>query len=889
VSQHLVKVAWVTLRRKTLTIFGLSIAVLLILAWGLSELCLMSKYQSVEEAELKSDVTLLRKTISYIASEMDRNLPTWSAWDDTYQFIQNHNAAYIISNFAEGSLVDTNYDLMAYWDTKGQLVFGQTIDPATKEVHTLRKSAQQAIQTMLQATMPKNEQDKSRGLVMVDHNPLLFVVQPILRTGHHGPVRGAIVAGIYLKNKQSDIQKVASFSVKKMIPFEQFSSQEKIVFSRLLNSYRITRNQHTLLGDAVFEDIYKNPIMVISIEKPRETFLQGRESQHFFLLCFSALGVALLGLLYSMLDKMVLKRVSGLHRGLSDITLGRQRRLPATKEDTPNEIAELTSAINQMLGSLEESESQLSSIMHNVPGVVYRAQCLPEKPFELQWISDGVKGLTGYDNHGLNKLTWGFDSLISSADKAERHAILRESVDKNTSYELKYPLTDRRGNVKWVHERGRPVRLPESKNILLDGIIQDITELKKAQSDAEAATVAKSMFLANMSHEIRTPLNGIIGMCEILESSTVTPTQIDAIETIQYSSETLLDIVDSILDLSKIEAGKLDLEAIPFNLHQMIHRLGMMMQARVQKKGLEFRIQMAKEVPEMVIGDPTKIRQIILNLLSNSVKFTSKGYIALGVDYYDCGPDTQVFSFYVTDTGIGIPIDKQADIFEKFTQSDASTTRKYGGTGLGLAICKQLTTLMGGEIGVISEPDRGARFWVIVPLQATPNTNGSITYPSTSSKTSIEQTLHDTSQWQNTRILLVEDNTTNQKVCTLLLNKIGVQYITIANNGIEALKQLDSSTKSIANPSFDVIIMDCQMPEMDGLEATRLIRQRSDHYQHIPVIALTANAHAEDKARCLESGMTAYLSKPCRLDTLRRCLEATLQIPNTQERQSSAM
>ena len=481
---------------------------------------------------------------------------------------------------------------------------------------------------------------------------------------------------------------------------------------------------------------------------------------------------------------------------------------------------------------------------------------------KLTYWSEGLYNIFGLDT-SLEPSVERFFSILHPDD----HEFVRKKLDRAFLHSEPFDIHYRiyrgiDGQEVQIRSIGKVYTDSDRNPIRFISTVQDVTEqkrvehqLEQAKDQAETANRAKSQFLANMSHEIRTPLNGILGFTELLTKTSLDQNQHKYLQMIESSGDTLLRVLSDILDLTKIEEGKLNIEEVGFNFREIMLSTINPYEYQARKKGLQFELTFDPNLPEMVMSDPFRTKQMVINLLSNALKFTETGGIAIRfslVDSRQSNSDKLTIETQVIDTGIGIPKDRQEHIFENFSQADTSITRKFGGTGLGLTIVKQLATLMDGKVEVVSPP----------PLPAFPDFNSGSVFrftmkvrhyqPEVPQNPSKDQGSSPKQHFEpGLKVLVVEDNEVNQMLAMKMLEQLGLEAI-IVSNGLEAVNRVGAE-------SFDAILMDLQMPEMDGFEATRIIRKS---HPQIPIFGLSANVYQDTVDQCLKVGMNAHIGKP---------------------------
>ncbi len=548
-------------------------------------------------------------------------------------------------------------------------------------------------------------------------------------------------------------------------------------------------------------------------------------------------------------------------------------------------ITVLTLTARRRIADLERTEQRLRSLLSLTSELIWEVDLAGN----FTYLEGRVKEFSGF---GAEELLG--KNFLVGIDESDRERIGRMFLEG-----LPDPISVRGVEMAWRHRDGslryvdcdaQPLKDRRGQLQGFRGVVRDVTEPRKARQQAEAllahakecaeaASHAKSEFLANMSHEIRTPMTAILGFTELLVDRLAEPQDVEATLVIQRNARQLLALLDEILDLSKIEAGKMKCEPIPCSPWAVVRDVVSLMEVRAQSKGLYLEVERHSPIPEVIVTDPGRLRQILINLVGNAIKFTEAGGVRVAMSSRSTGDEDPQLEIEVIDTGIGITAEQLSKLFRPFTQADATMTRRFGGTGLGLSISKRLAAMLGGDITAESAPGQGSTFRLSIAMRAA-DWMATRTPPAARANEDLQSSNQDRLPC---RVLLVEDGLDNQRLIAYLLRRAGAD-VTIADDGRAALQIVlptlsacdpnsaaDAPTRAgpCAEPGFDVILMDIQMPVMDGAEATRRLRAAGFRG---PIIALTAHAGEEDRQRCLAAGCSDHLAKPIEAKTLLQCV-----------------
>jgi PAS domain S-box-containing protein len=863
-----------SVRRKTLLIIAITCLGLVVVLYAASRSFLLGGFIKLEQTSAQEDVQRVLNALDQDLAAIDRFTYDRASTEETYSAMSHPAPEFIhslLGKDATGSTQTRRFNFILLIDASRKIIASRGLDLVTKQVMEVPESLKAHISKtdpLLQSSQPKGTLN---GVLLLPEGPLLMVARPIVGPTTKGPIRGFMLSARFLEppGDLTGLEKTTNFSLSiHRIDGENLPDDFSDARQHLSEQSRIyvrPINDSVLGGYALLQDIYGKPALILKAEMPRRIYRQGQVSQLYFVGSLAIAGLVFAIVVMLLLEKTVVSRLSGLNTSVAAIASSGDA---SAHVDCPgnDELSHLGGAINHMLESLQLSQKQRQlaeeryrTFMNNIPAVAV----IKDAEGRIVYINEPMARIYKIklkDVVGKTSADWIPAEIAERIRVRDQKALSTKSLVQS---EEVIPTPD--GILHhWLSFRF-PLEGPNGE-LLVGTVAVDISLRKKAEADlqeakemAESANRAKSEFLANMSHEIRTPLNGVVGMTELLLGTDLTSEQQEYLETVKLSADSLLTVINDILDFSKIEAGKIDFEMIDFDLRETMEMTMKTLAFRADEKGLELLCDIASEVPEAIRGDSTRLRQIVVNLIGNAIKFTDAGEIALIVSPVQGEGGDRLLHFTVSDTGIGIPADKRKAIFEPFTQADTSTTRKYGGTGLGLSISIRLVAMMAGKMWVESEPGAGTKFHFTVPLvpAAEPVKKGNGA---------------QFNLLRGVKVLLVDDNRTNRRILESMLKRCGMIPKSV-EGGAEAITELLRAFA--AGEKYSLIVSDVLMPGMDGFAFVERVRQEPK-LSAAKIMMLTSAGQRGDAARCDELGISAYAMKPVRQSELQNVISKLL-------------
>jgi len=863
-----------TLRTKTIIIIGVTLVGLVVVLCLISNPIVLEGFAEVEERQVQCCV---RQALSGL--ETDEVLNTlasdYAGWNDTYAFISSGDEAYIRSNLVDSTFLDTRLNLMVFVDSAGRTVFAKAVDLELGRHVDVPAPFTNVAETVPQLLNHPDTRSAINGIVMVGEKAMLVTSHPILTSEKTGPIRGSLIMGRYLDEERlQQLPLATGFALhvetigERPLPEPAQAALAALEGGAMECVQPLT--DHAIAGYGLLRDVFGRPALLLRVDSSRDIYQQGRRTFSYFLLAVILIGLGIGAMALLLLERFVLRRILRMSGLVSEIGArgDPSARLLVRGRD---EVCSLATTINETLEALEQSQGALQYIGKHARCILWSAMIQETADGRFKWDfsiqdEDAAQRVLPLDvfHGGSYAHAW-----KRSIHKEDYERLQQTPIDAiragQSAYRQEFRLRGKDKSDHWIQEEVDIEQIAPDRWRLV-GVCTDLTARKRAEEELQRARDAalevsrmKSEFLANMSHEIRTPMNGIVGMTELLRDTQLTDEQREYLDLINTSADVLLRVINDVLDFSKIEAGRLDLDTDDFSLRHSVGDALSFLAVRAHQKGLELAWDVEPAVPDALFGDPVRLRQILVNLVGNAIKFTEEGEVVVRVSSEPVTERQVYLHFAVSDTGVGIPEEKRQLIFRAFAQADSSTTRKYGGTGLGLAISSQLAQRMHGRMWVEGEVGRGStfRFTVLLKLQPQESEQREIVAPP---------------QLKDLPVLLVDDNATNLAIVQRMLGEWGMQ-VTATGNALAAREAIEAANER--SDPFAIVICDAAMPAIDGFELAEALKQGDDFDGAVIMMLTTIDRHGDAK-RCREIGIDGYVTKPIHPSDLMRVLLSSL-------------
>lgn len=821
------------------SVFAIQIGMYSFLTFGIHQRAI----DTLERHALDNGEARVRYAVRNDLDGIERTAADYFMWDSTYDFMKSHDKAFTDQNLSMDTLTNIDIDVCVLIDENGQLVFQRGMDTKNKNLVDVPPSAIALVTSGMSTETPGRIFPSHTALTNLPDGYLMYSIQPILKSDGTGPARGMGLFGRWVdENTLKNYEKITGIALR----------WDK---SADTNGAPRMPSDHIAEVPISFVDSKNKSTCRIIGRTERDIYMHGVYHSVIFTVV-TVLGGSFVAFLFLyFLNRLLLRRISSLSKQVKTLAESEHGTV-VVQDDQNDEIGTLAKNINKLLGKLNKShddlivkETQLMQVLERSPLAI----TISDKSGKLLMVNERYKKLTGYTAEELGTIEHLHEIFLPDPDYRQ---YIFTKIEENARISMEEGRPPIPVEYKFKNKTGRDVEvelLSVETGGLLFRVINDVStrnhiirDLKAAMQASQNANVAKSQFLANMSHEIRTPLNGIVGMAQLLSETAVTEDQLDYVNSIKDSCDLLVSVINDILDISKVEAGKLLLNKEAVELRTFLASVEGLVGPTIEAKGLKFSCDFSPDLPVTVRLDPNRLKQVLLNLISNAGKFTNSGSVTLKVSGNGTLGQVSKLRFEIIDTGIGITEEDKTKIFEPFMQADFSNTRIHGGTGLGLTISRKLVQLMGGDINLASEIGKGSSFSFEI---VAPVLDANSVLKRAEEKIDSHLGTHCPMQ-----ILVAEDNLVNKKVTGMILKKMGYEP-DYAINGKQAV---DMAMKK----HYDVILMDIQMPIMDGLMATCEIRLCVAKDKQPVIIALTAHALAEETMKCKDAGMDEYITKP---------------------------